>query len=89
VQKINLPFVQSTFKIDVWLEMPLAEAHTHFALHRVALQAEHGGTTVRCGRDNLQNFAGHSFESRLPHHRPASPRAERRLRRPESERHSG
>jgi len=52
-----MPFVQSAFAIEVWLEMPFSEAHSHFALHRVAAQEENGGTTIRCGRDHLQSFA--------------------------------
>jgi predicted DNA-binding transcriptional regulator YafY len=52
-----MPFVQSAFNIEVWLELPYSEAHSHFALHRVAMTEENAGTTVRCGRDNLQAFA--------------------------------
>ena len=52
-----MPFVQSAFKIEVWLELPFSEAHSHFALHRVAMQEENAGTTLRCGRDNLHAFA--------------------------------
>jgi predicted DNA-binding transcriptional regulator YafY len=53
----TMPFVQSVFKIEVWLELPLREAHCHFALHRVAMREENGGTTIRCGRENLHAFA--------------------------------
>ena len=52
-----MPFVQSTFAIEAWLEMPMDEARSQFALHRVAMQEENGGTTIRCGRDHLQGFA--------------------------------
>jgi predicted DNA-binding transcriptional regulator YafY len=52
-----MPFVQSTFAIEVWLDMPLAEAGSHFALYRVSVSEENGGTTLRCGRDNLEAFA--------------------------------
>jgi predicted DNA-binding transcriptional regulator YafY len=52
-----MPFVQSAFDIEVWLELPYSEAHSHFALHRVAMREENAGTTLRCGRDNLQAFA--------------------------------
>ena len=52
-----MPFVQSTFSIEVWLELPLSEARSHFALYRVAIEEEDGGTTLRCGRDNLESFA--------------------------------
>ena len=53
----TMPFVQSTFHVEVWLELPFHEAHSHFALHRVALREENDGTTLRCGRENLQFFA--------------------------------
>lgn len=52
-----MPFVQSAFAIEVWLEIPMSEARAHFALYRVAMQEENGGTTLRCGRDNLEAFA--------------------------------
>jgi predicted DNA-binding transcriptional regulator YafY len=54
----GMPFVQSAFKIEVWLDLPYREAHSYFAPHRVALEEENGGITLRCGRDNLQAFAG-------------------------------
>lgn len=53
----TMPFVQSVFKIEVWLELPLQQAHCHFAFHRVTVQEENGGITLRCGRENLQTFA--------------------------------
>lgn len=52
-----MPFVQSAFTIEVWLEIPYSDAQTMFALHRVALWEENGGTAVRCGRDTLEMFA--------------------------------
>jgi predicted DNA-binding transcriptional regulator YafY len=52
-----MPFVQSAFHVEVWLELPDFEAHSHFALHRVAMRPENGGTTLHCGRDNLEAFA--------------------------------
>jgi predicted DNA-binding transcriptional regulator YafY len=53
----GMPFVQSKFSIEVWLDLPAAEARSHFALHRASMCEENGGTTVRCGRDNLESFA--------------------------------
>jgi len=53
----GMPFVQSTFAIEVWLDLPASEARSHFALHRASMCAENGGTTVRCGRDHLEVFA--------------------------------
>ena len=52
-----MPFVQSAYSIEVWLELPFSEARSHFPLYRVSVSDEAGGTTVRCGRDNLQEFA--------------------------------
>ena len=53
----TMPFVQSVFTVEVWLDLPFREAHCRFALHRVAMQEENGGTTLRCGRENLGAFA--------------------------------
>jgi predicted DNA-binding transcriptional regulator YafY len=53
----SMPFVQSRYQVDVWLELPLSEVRNHFALHRVLLQAESGGTAARCGRDDVNSFA--------------------------------
>lgn len=53
----GMPFVQSKFAIEVWLDLAAADARSHFALHRTSLCEENGGTTVRCGRDNLEVFA--------------------------------
>ena len=52
-----MPFVQSRFAVEVWVDLPLAETQSHFALYRVAAREENGGTTVECGRDNLEMFA--------------------------------
>lgn len=53
----SMPFVQSNFQIDVWLDMPVDEAHRSFAPWRVALESEDEGTRLRCGRDQLEMFA--------------------------------
>lgn len=53
----SMPFVQSAFLVDVWLDLPFAKARTHFALHRVTLAEEDGGTALRCGRENLETFS--------------------------------
>jgi predicted DNA-binding transcriptional regulator YafY len=53
----GMPFVQSTFAIEVWVDLPAAETRSHFGLHRVSMCEEHGGTTLRCGRDKLDVFA--------------------------------
>jgi predicted DNA-binding transcriptional regulator YafY len=53
----GMPFVQSTFAIEVWVDLPAAATRSHFALHRVSMCEENGGTMLRCGRDNLEAFA--------------------------------
>ena len=53
----NMPFVQSEFQIDVWIDMPIEEARQTFAPWRVALEEEEVGTRVRCGRDRLEMIA--------------------------------
>ena len=53
----RMPFVQSEFQIDVWIDMPIDEAERHYAVWRIALEAENGGTRLRCGRDRLDMFA--------------------------------
>jgi predicted DNA-binding transcriptional regulator YafY len=53
----GMPFVQSKYAIDVWLDLPAPKARSHFGLHRASMSDENGGTAVRCGRDNLEVFA--------------------------------
>jgi predicted DNA-binding transcriptional regulator YafY len=53
----SMPFVQSEFRIDVWIEMPIGEAQQSFAPWRVSLEERDGGTRMRCGRDRLEMFA--------------------------------
>jgi predicted DNA-binding transcriptional regulator YafY len=53
----HMPFIQSDYQIDVWIDLPLVEAGSSFALWRVAMEAEDGGTRLRCGRDSLDTFA--------------------------------
>lgn len=53
----SMPFVQAGFSIEVWLELPIEKARAHFALHRVVMEDESGGTALRCARENLQPFA--------------------------------
>ena len=55
--KAAMPFAQSTFAIDVWVDLPCEQATSHFALHRVSICEEDGGTRIQCGRDNLEQFA--------------------------------
>ena len=53
----SMPFVQSVYQIDVWVDLPIAEADQSFMPWRVAMEPEDGGTRVRCGRDRLEMFA--------------------------------
>jgi predicted DNA-binding transcriptional regulator YafY len=53
----SMPFVQAGFSIEVWLDLPIDKARSHFALHRVMTEEEYGGTTLRCARENLEPFA--------------------------------
>jgi len=54
----SMPFVQSVYQIDVWIDLPAEEARQWFMPWRVALEEENGGTRLRCGRDRLEMFAG-------------------------------
>jgi predicted DNA-binding transcriptional regulator YafY len=53
----RMPFVQSEYQIDVWVDMPIEEAARAFAPWRIAVEAQNGGTRLRCGRDRLETFA--------------------------------
>jgi predicted DNA-binding transcriptional regulator YafY len=69
----HMPFVESVYKIDVWIDMPLEEATRSFAPWRVATEAHEGGTRLRCGRDRLELFAAMilSLGRRIVVHSPA------------------
>jgi predicted DNA-binding transcriptional regulator YafY len=53
----RMPFIQSDYQIDVWIDMPIEEAERTFASMRVATEPQEGGTRLRCGRDRLEMFA--------------------------------
>jgi predicted DNA-binding transcriptional regulator YafY len=53
----SMPFVETGHSVDVWLDMPIEEARSRFALHRVMVEEENGGTRLQCARDNLDRFA--------------------------------
>ena len=55
--KERMPFIQSDYQIDVWIDMPIDEAEHTFAFWRVAAEKDGDGTRLRCGRDNLQLVA--------------------------------
>lgn len=54
----QMPFIQSDFRIDLWIDLPVEEARHIFSSLRVAAEAENGGTRLRCNRDRLEMFAG-------------------------------
>jgi predicted DNA-binding transcriptional regulator YafY len=53
----RMPFLQSDYQIDVWIDMPVAEALPLFAPWRMALEEQEMGTRLRCGRDSLEMVA--------------------------------
>jgi predicted DNA-binding transcriptional regulator YafY len=53
----SMPFVDSGFNVEVWLDLPIDCARSMFELHRVSLEPEGGGTRLRCSRSRLQPFA--------------------------------
>jgi predicted DNA-binding transcriptional regulator YafY len=53
----NMPFAQSDYQIDVWIDMSFEEADRNFAPWRIASEPHNGGTRIRCGRDRLEMFA--------------------------------
>jgi predicted DNA-binding transcriptional regulator YafY len=53
----RMPFIQSDYQIDAWIDMPIDEAARTFAPMRVAAEEQDGGTRLRCGRDRLEMFA--------------------------------
>jgi len=68
----RMPFIQSDYQIDVWIDMPIEEADRIFTPMRVAAEGEEGGTRLRCGRDRLEMFAAMllSFGRRIIVHTP-------------------
>ena len=69
----RLPFVQSNYQIDLWIDLSIEEARRSFALWRVSMEEQDSGTRLRCGRDNLDFFAAMllSTRCRLVVHSPA------------------
>lgn len=75
--KQSMPFIQSDYQIDIWIDMPVEEAERTFAPWRVAVEKDQDGTRLRCGRDRLQPFAAMllSMGCRIVIHKPAELRA--------------
>jgi predicted DNA-binding transcriptional regulator YafY len=69
----SMPFIQSDYQIDVWIDMPIEEAERTFAFWRVATEQQENGTRLRCGRDRLEMFAAMllSIGRRIVVHGPA------------------
>lgn len=53
----RMPFIQSNYQIDVWIDMPIEEAEQIFAPWRILTEQQDRGTRLRCGRDRLEMFA--------------------------------
>jgi predicted DNA-binding transcriptional regulator YafY len=66
----HMPFVQSEYQIDVWIDMPLEEVERSVAPWRIATEAERGGTRLRCGRDRLEMLASGRWRGRRCERRP-------------------
>ena len=60
----RLPFVQSDYQIDLWIDLPIEDARRSFALWRVSMEEQGSGTRLRCGRDNLDFFAAMLLSTR-------------------------
>jgi predicted DNA-binding transcriptional regulator YafY len=71
--KQSMPFVQSEFEIDVWIDMPIEEAEHTLMPWRVSTEKDGQGTRLRCGRDRLEHFAAMllSMGRRIEIHKPA------------------
>jgi len=69
----HMPFVQSDYQIDVWIDMPIDEAERAFSPWRIATEVWDGGTRLRCGRDRLEMVAAMllSLGRRIVVHSPA------------------
>jgi predicted DNA-binding transcriptional regulator YafY len=53
----SMPFVEAGYSVEVWLDLPIDRARSHFALHRMRMEDENGGTVLRCARENLEPLA--------------------------------
>jgi len=69
----RMPFVQSDYQIDVWIDMPADEAEHTFAPWRIMMEPQKDGTRLRCGRDRPEMFAALllSTGKRIVVHSPA------------------
>jgi predicted DNA-binding transcriptional regulator YafY len=49
--------LSSPWTVEVWLDLPLEEAHWRVLPHKMMLQADGDGTVLRCGTGNLEWLA--------------------------------
>jgi predicted DNA-binding transcriptional regulator YafY len=68
----HMPFVQSEYQIDVWIDMPIEQVEQSIVPWRVSMETQDGGTRLRCGRDRLEMFAAMLLTTgrRVVVHRP-------------------
>jgi predicted DNA-binding transcriptional regulator YafY len=50
----SLPFAPSPWTVEVWLDLPLEEAHWRVLPHKMMLEVEDAGTVLRCGSADLE-----------------------------------
>jgi predicted DNA-binding transcriptional regulator YafY len=50
----SLPFAPSPWTVEVWLDLPLEEAHWRVLPHKMMLEADGNGTILRCGAGDLE-----------------------------------
>jgi predicted DNA-binding transcriptional regulator YafY len=50
----SLPFAPSPWTVEVWLDLPLEEAHWRVLPHKMMLEADDDGTVLRCGSADLE-----------------------------------
>jgi predicted DNA-binding transcriptional regulator YafY len=50
----SLPFASSPWTVEVWLDLPVLEAHWRVLPHKMMLELEGEGTVLRCGTGSLE-----------------------------------
>jgi predicted DNA-binding transcriptional regulator YafY len=50
----SLPFAPSPWTVEVWLDLPLEEAHWRVLPHKMMLEIDGDGTVLRCGSADLE-----------------------------------
>ncbi len=58
----NMPFIQSEYQIDVWIDMPIEDAPQKFATWRVAIEEQNGGNAVSLRARPAGDVCGHAAE---------------------------